>query len=1167
MTSIAEKYNNTTGPKPIESQNPITILNNLAYPLIFHMNYAQPSKVQSRLTKPLIIPPPIQASIRSPYEICSMSDTSNSGCSSPSSSSTNSSMESINLAVDQLRMITSTGSCQGVSLKTNNGRSAESKQRACRKKNQKRREAAKKNKALLSASPSPILSDSILSSLAISDYPDCITQPSFIMTPSTSVPDSSSITSEGTLSTAETTDPVTPATSFNSEPECEQPLNSSPLKALSSIPITEQSQDYQEIQDFNYEENDNASNKEQTEFDAKPLNEQQIEHEPVSSTTQIEELHSLDNPSLSSWDVASEHVATVALQCLENDKDMELSYVAVLSAINVLQSKQDQFQDYDESYEQNQYILQEKAKAAKQYSQIMKIMCRHTISEGLSKEILGQGIMAPDALYTQFYGSIQQAGYELEDYAHLSMAQYWIKHKNIEEAQDCLGRIEPLGWTGPVYRESITCLLLSKPRHIQEAESMLQKYLEFAVDSNETTKIKTWFKLQLDASKWEDVKVQYELRRTRLINGPSITDRPTKAAGLTPEALQQHQLQEQQDPSLLQPKYGRAKSVASSVTSSSHQRSHSGNQRLSSTHQRTPSVATAWPSGATTNSNSGTLTSTTASVTAPVRGALSFLSSLKFTKANETESSMSTSSALPSRLNVNHHLTVLDNGMLEESINYREFEYGWNQIYEKMGATLEDGETTRIAMRLCRQAFLGHNGIDSNNVGSPNLVNRDIRFYDGLDETVQDEGATSSKTKHGEVEIWEARAWAIYNKARLNSSLLPSNKTVKSQAQSSSVSGIKSQPGNTSDLSGKSSATPMSSFIHDILTIAIHSPEISSRYLKAFKVYGAIRSETQSQNLLRDPFVMTCMLKAIYDATQAVLHNPEQKFSSSPMTERDRDLKRHQRRSSSISLNRSQPMTLGPLLDLAFEIFADLRNIGPIRHLPALVTLTPNSPTGSKSKRLSGGSQTTQVSAPSEAGTASTVTISPRASFNVTNISVFQDLNPSLKPCSQVRHLPSEIYLALLHLCILTPIYRISSQVVRTIIADMTSSTGQPLYKMDLHLAAALQCYHDSWMTCPSSVEVEGEAENQKCHFYEWMYRSDESVNEQTLNDVGTNGGSKDLEDSVLSLDGEEQRSDETCNSNLYWDMWTESDTALQDIKFSKDKADMLWKHIAWALL
>ncbi|KAF9169633.1 hypothetical protein BGX21_008019 [Mortierella sp. AD011] len=987
---------------------------------------------------------------------------------------------------------------------------------------------------------------------------------------SLSVVDSLSITSEATFSTISIIDPITPTTSFDSEPEqddqgAENPSDlkdSGPTQAIMQTWVHPQEQSQKEEAGEN---NLNTSAEVTT-----------ISNALTGTTPPIDNAENDYIPSLSLWDDASEHVATVALQCLSRDKDMELSYVAILSAMTVLQSKHDQ--PLDDLYEQNRHIQEARNKVAKDYSQIMKIMCRSGIAESLSKEVLRQGVMSSDALFSQFYGSIQQAGYELEDYAHLSMAKYWLERNTIEEAQDCLSRIDSSRWNGPVYREAITCLLFSKPRHMQEAESMLQKYIEYkeaSQDTSEEPKIRTWFRLQLDASKWEEVKAQYERRRTRLIDGPSNSERANHLGPtLTPEAL--HQLQEQHASPQRQFKHERSRSITSSITSSSNRRSPIGHQRISSSNQRTPSVAPSWPSGASANLSPNTTTTIHAPAPAPTKGALSFLSSLKFAKSTDVENSMNTSSALPSRLNVTHHLTVLDNGMLEECINYREFEYGWKHIYEKMGSTLEDGETTKIAMRLCRQAFLGHNGLDPNHLGSPNLVNGDVFFDDSLNADEVEPDIKSSTRAKQDPAIWEARAWAIYNKVKMNPHSLPSNKPVPAahtHLSGTSVNGANAHLGKLSDHSGNGGATPMALFLHDILTIATHSPEMSSCYLKAFKVYTFIRSETNCQNLLRDPFVMTCMIKAIYDAAQAVVNNPEQKLPE--RSEKNEEVKKHHRRSSSLSLNRSQPMTLGPLMDLAFEIYSDMRNVGPIRHLPSLITLTPSSPTGSKAHRLSGG---IPISTLPENGVSTTV--SPRASFAAPTGAMFQELNPTLTPHPQARRLPTEVYLALLHLCILTPEPKISSQVVKTIMSDMTSSSGQRLHRLDCHLAAALQCYHDSWMVC--SFDADNKTKQQgKCIFSDWMYQSEEFVRQHiaTVEQIPSNGvmsfksesstgeRSRSPEGLHLSIDRSEQKVIETCNDGFYWDLWTDNDTTLKDIQFTKTKADMLWEHVAQALL
>ncbi|KAF9190949.1 hypothetical protein BGZ50_009733 [Haplosporangium sp. Z 11] len=908
-----------------------------------------------------------------------------------------------------------------------------------------------------------------------------------------------------------------------------------------------------------------------------------------------------DDPDLFSWDLASETVATVALKCLAKDRDMELSYVAILSAMTVLQSKQD-LDSMDDSIKQEHPVIRDlRKRVAGSYSQILRIMCQSSVRKGLDKEILQQGIMGPEALYSQFYGSVQQAGYELEDGAHLAMAQYWISHKKMEEALDCISRINNAGWTGPAYRAAITCHLFSKPRQVHEAEALLQTYIEHIATSQDQSrdsdaKARMWYKLQLDASKWEDIKLQYERRRTRLVDGPTNVDRIASTGDgetkLTHQALLQHQLPEQQGLAPRQFKHERSVSMASSTTSSSLRRSPSnhfvpGHQRSHSGQQRVPSVVPSWPSGASATLN----TSAPAATTGPSKGAFSFLSSLKFTsKSHETDHASVTSASLPSRSHVNHHLTVLDNGMLEECIYYKEFEYGWKNVYERMGPTLEDGNTAKTAMRLCRRAFLGHSGLAPNQPGSPNLAAKDI-----YKEVGEDEVSAEAEHSNWNPELWEARAWVVYNKAMKNPHALLSSSSGSSTHLHPSAGPITNGGSDAATSNSghhsvgiSSDTNPLSMFQHDILTIAIHSPELSSRYLKAFKVYSAMRSDPLSHHQLRDPFVMACMIKAIYDAALSVVHKPEQQLLSA--SDQQAQSTKHQRRISSMSLNRLQPLTLGPLMDLAFEIYADMRNVGPIRHLPSLVNLTPTSPVGNVSRvsgtfaQLSAASSTASSSTaePSEIGTTSTISISPRSSLSVLSMSVFQELNPTLKPNPHARQLTSGLYLALLHLCIHVPMFKISSQVVKTIMDDMSAGLGRQPCPLDRHLAAALQCYHDTWMCSREIMILESdsasghEQRTSKCVFHEWMYKSDEDIKKHNAElwadavagtpeaDSSLTELEKDVEEAQRSFGSAKQ---ESCNDQLYWDLWSDEDPPLQRIQFSREKGNMLWKHVAGALL
>ncbi|KAG0025105.1 hypothetical protein BGZ81_007413 [Podila clonocystis] len=846
-----------------------------------------------------------------------------------------------------------------------------------------------------------------------------------------------------------------------------------------------------------------------------------------SNDKYIQNQRVISNESISnlpSWDAANESVATVAIQCLTRDKDVELSYVAILSAVTVLQGNKSASEPSTK---------EAKEKVASTYDRLFSIMCG-TISESLDKETAQQGAMAPDALYSLLYNAVLQAGYQLKLETHMLIAKYLIHHKRIEEARECITRIDQKHWTGPVYRAAIVCFLFSKPRQLQEAESVLENYIDYqersTADQDHVDQVaRNWFKLQLDASKWEDIKIQYERRRARLVDAPSNIDRFVQN-----EDNRVKSPQEQQQSPQRQFKHERSASAASPITSpaSSHQRSPSaqlsspsGHQRTLSGHQRTPSgVMPSWPSGASATLNASP---TPAPVT---KGPFSFLASLKFTAKADTNNTKSSDTSLPSRVHANRHLTVLDNGMLEDCIRHKEYEYGWKHIYERMGTTLEDSETSKIVMRMCMQAFISHSGSQS---GSPNMMTKDMVFEDEIEAT--NDLAEEKPLRRRDPEIWEARAWAVYNKAMMNPH------TFTAATQSSSSANI-------------TSTTAM--FFHDILTVANCSPETSSRFLKAFKVYSTLRSDPHNQQLLRDPFVMSCMIKAVYDAVSVVINNPEQQPTPAS------SYKCHHRRSSSLSLNRSQPMTLGPLMDLAFEIYADMRNVGSIRHLPSLINLAPTSPTG-RSRRNSAlfGSPAPVTQPTPIVASASTedsddkVSIasdSPRPSFTSLTIPVFQDLNPTLKPNPQAKRLPIEIYLALLHLCIQVPVFRTSSQVVKTVLDDMkNSSVRQSSVNLDRHLAAALQQYHDTWV-----CEVENKA---ACVYLQWMYKPETFVQEHCKDKDRESQEAK----SDVPLEGLEGIE---CNEQFYWDLWSAKDEQLKNMIFTQQRVDMLVKHIATLL-
>ncbi|KAF9102386.1 hypothetical protein BGX29_004648 [Mortierella sp. GBA35] len=354
----------------------------------------------------------------------------------------------------------------------------------------------------------------------------------------------------------------------------------------------------------------------------------------------------------------------------------------------------------------------------------------------------------------------------------------------------------------------------------------------------------------------------------------------------------------------------------------------------------------------------------------------------------------------------------------------------------------------------------------------------------------------------------------------LNSSGSPSNSPTQSQSPGVAIgSGANSSiatanRGNgifLSPVSAMAGTTALSVFLHNILTVAINSQEQSSRYLKAFRIYSTMRNDlsNQYQSQLWDPFVMTCMIKVIYDTVLVLVRAQDQQQRQQPLASAQ------QRRlsvSSQIQQQQQRPpqMTIGPLIDLAFEIYADMRNVWPIRHLPRLSALAPSTPV---------------LKTP----------LTSQASATTANGSIGSRAQLNLQANIQVRRLPSELYLALLHLCIQVPLsgVSVSSQVVKTIVADMISTKpGQQPANLDRHLAAALQYYHDQWMCltqelkgrrrCHSSgqrdaepgfdgcfgeleeretnteeepeEEEKEEVEKGECIFRRWIYRSEEYV-------------------------------------------------------------------------
>ncbi|KAF9954517.1 hypothetical protein BGZ70_010537 [Mortierella alpina] len=812
--------------------------------------------------------------------------------------------------------------------------------------------------------------------------------------------------------------------------------------------------------------------------------------------------------SLQEWEVATERAMAAAIQCLSRAEDMEQAYVCILSTS----------------------VWAERS-GGKEYSRL-ELSATKSI-----KQCTMQAMHSSKTIIS----------------AYVNFCWTMIPRR-LQEAEVLLDR----------YLSHSRTLLLrthgvaSKPNKDHQKRERASKVM-----------IQKWFRLQLDASKWEETKTQYERRRARLLDAPANIDRFLSTLSLSeveikPEQTQGDQAQESHRHVCLQTHHGEGPMARASSSSSLR-------TAISTSSLKDVSSATG---------NVTPLTESKVAKEVPTKRRFSFLSAFKSTSSlSLAKAKSSTTAALPSvdtrrpksaksppnlatvqtltgtsNIHVSRHLTVLDNGMLEECINHKQFEYGWKHVYERMGpARLEDKDTAKIAMRLCKRAFLGHGGLSPHLKGgssSPNLLAKELCFEDDRPSPSENDSEDASElegmdgAEHGDrtaskrdeklaggnsgssswkknctedAEVWEARAWAIYNKATLNPYFLSSTGNTPSvtptQPQQPTattlVQGGSAGPGTargsalslSSPITGMAGTTSLAVFLHNILTVAIHSPEHSSRYMKAFKVYSAMRNDplNRYQAQLRDPFVMTCMFKAIYDTVLAIVKTQATDQQEMPQ------------------------MTIGPLLDLSFEIYADMRNVGPIRNLPRLSALAPLTPLPRTPKtpgpvhqsssltennaqhNLSGSMSmffnlsnrpstspsltTVDLSACGSTGAmatpsvATTATAAPAAISSATKSALsvvptvqllLQDLNPTLQPNPQARRLPNELYLALLHLCIQVPLSGLSTsfKVVQTIVSDMMSTHGgQQPANLDSHLAAALQVYHDRWMCRPQELK------------------------------------------------------------------------------------------------
>ncbi|ORY90608.1 hypothetical protein BCR41DRAFT_402636 [Lobosporangium transversale] len=970
---------------------------------------------------------------------------------------------------------------------------------------------------------------------------------------------------------------------------------------------------------------------------------------------------------------ATETVVRSAIQYLIKDKDMTLSYTSVLSVIDIL-GRNDRDQPggvipptfsaklkSESNSTINLFSRQKnmKVKLSRLLSKLLRIITQPEISEELVREIVRQNVISAGALYLQLYRTIQDAGYSLQDQDHLRICLFLVGHHMTEDALPCLNSIDTARWTGKVYRAAILCHLFSKPRQLHQAEFKLKEYLEYVEtpllsnrnklnfsfmslqnDRNRKnvnrTMIREWFELQLDASRWEEVKALYERRRDRLLEAPNKIER--FAAYISTIMVRND------GPCLRHPNNSRRASTGSYVSASS---SLSTGTITSSNSATLPKVIKpkessflgAWKP-------SSVFSAFTLSSSNPAICSCSPLNPDYSINAIHTTDSrpivnaslnLALQSKSPAKVRINSQLIALYNDMLEECVNHKQFEYGWRQVYERMGPHLENKRTSKIAMTLCKRAFLGHSGHSPDQPGSPNMSTThtcfedELNSFDHIDEQYdggEGEGVGNgeenhdswgdsleafrqkcsdgvcTRTKREDAEIWEARAWVIYNRVMANpsASIIQNNNSssgsplfstpaqqplVSTQGlDTASVDGTGNKHWVTPSIPSQYLATAMTGttslaiILQSILTIAINSPERSSRLLKAIKVYSAMRDDPlqRYQVELRDPFVMTCMIKVIYDTVMTIVKGQHQQHHC---MEAGANIGQTQQQSA---------MAFGPLIDLAFEIYADMRSVYSIRPLAQLTSLTPplllktpnnqsrtcGQGTGHSDKankltisntmslffQLSNRPPPAPLSAVDlSAGGALTSLrfISPRlasstiAGWPVVDTEnggetcqstdtdvvgatpcILQELNPSLVPNPYARRLPSELYLALLHLCNQVPIsgLRQSITVVKTIVADMMmAKSGQQPANLDRHLAAALQFYHDQWMCRPQELKgrrsaspeaygrhdstndneesfmpgvsyrgrdrrccLEGVEESQGCKYHGWMYRPEEYV-------------------------------------------------------------------------
>jgi len=102
-------------------------------------------------------------------------------------------------------------------------------------------------------------------------------------------------------------------------------------------------------------------------------------------------------PKAHSWEAASENVVRNTIRSLTEDKDMERSYVSVLSTINELGCR------FDGDDSSNASPATKADQLAPRSTKLLMILTRDDIVQALFQETRRQGVAAPHTLYFQLY--------------------------------------------------------------------------------------------------------------------------------------------------------------------------------------------------------------------------------------------------------------------------------------------------------------------------------------------------------------------------------------------------------------------------------------------------------------------------------------------------------------------------------------------------------------------------------------------------------------------------------------------------------------------------------------------------------------------------------------------------------------------------------------------